>query len=174
MTIPFGAGDTPPADALNGLLLQRSVILTADHPGVVSSTTRVDTNLSIAVEASKTYEFEAVLFYSAATAGDFAAGLSTPTGTTGRLWPIATISSDNDTFGEMYIGSTTDLVNTGAWAAPGQTTASDVVSMALRGYLKTSTTAGSVTFRYSQLVSNGTATILRAGSRMTIREATPV
>lgn len=174
MTFPFASGDTPAADALNSLLLQRAVILTADHAGVVSSTTRVDTNLAIAVEASKTYTFDAILFYSAPTAGDFAAGLSTPTGTTGRLWPTTIDSADVNAFGEMYIGSTSDLVNTGAWTAPGQTTASDIVSMSLRGFIKTSVTAGSVTLRYAQFISNATATILRAGSRMTIREATPV
>lgn len=150
----------------------RIVALTSDHAGVTSNTTQQPTNLSLSVAANTAYWFDATLWYSASTGGDFVALPSLPTGSTYRLNPQTIPSTEADASGELYVGTITDAAH--VWAAPGQTTASDIVFCRLSGLVVIGSTAGVCLVTYAQNVSNGTATILRAKSALRLDEVTLV
>lgn len=159
-------------DAMNDqieLLSKLECTLLSDHAGVTSNTTLgsagTTTNLSRTTIANQRYRFYVLCFYSAATAGDFKPGLSLPSGSLIRYRLVSLPATTDTNVGDTYYGTETTF---GLLSAPGQTTASSIISCVMEGVVSIGSTGGSLQFVYAQAASSATATILRAGSCMRI------
>ncbi len=131
---------------------------------VTSSTVLVnDSALFLSVLASATYKFILDLDYEGATqgTGDIKTAWSLPAGATMRYNRISLDQTGASTVGFMNNEGNTPIMGTnGAGALRGA---------CMSGTITTSTTAGTVQFRWAQNTSNGTATIVHATSRMKLR-----
>lgn len=141
-----------------------TVTKTADQ-SVTSSTTNVnDNHLFVALSANAVYHVTGMLFYSARTDTDIKIGWTGPTGST--FYWIAHGQIQDGT-GGVSAGMVVDRQSIGATAFPlGGFGAENTTYMTapLWGVVTTSSTAGNLQFNWAQRVSNGTASIVRAGS----------
>jgi hypothetical protein len=143
---------------------------TVDEPLPSSTTLQDDDTLFASVAASTTYEVSLFLLFGAlgaASTGGIKLGWSAPASSTFDWSPYGKIDSDATNAATsiwMSHNIISDTVNLGGGSA-------NTVKMAARpyGYLTTSTTPGIFKFRWAQATSNGTATIVRAGSRLLLR-----
>jgi len=151
------------------LLSDEECTLLTDHAGVTNSTTLTATNLSRPVAASTKYAARGTLFYTAGTGEDFKPGITLPSGATlRRLTLLSLPSTTNTNTGDAYFGTAT---TSGSFAAPGQTTSSDVIVCYYTVVFETSTTAGNAVLTYAQFSAGaGTATVLRAWSTWWVRK----
>jgi hypothetical protein len=161
-------------DAMNDqieLLSTRECVLLSDHAGVASNTTLgsagTTTNLARPVLANKRYRARCFFWYSASTTGDFKPSVSLPSGSFIRYSLFSMLSSNDSSSGPVYFGSATTA---GTLTAPGQTTATDIISCQAEFYVSIGSTAGNLTVIYAQAASSATATIVRAGSTLRIDE----
>lgn len=126
---------------------------TADETITSSTSFQNDDHLVVALAANAVYLMRLQLMYSAATAADMKTEFSVPSGTTGELKVGA--------FGSG-VAAAADLPNlTDTVIFDGN--ALDAMAF-MFGTVTTSATAGDIRLRWAQQTSNGTGTILRAGS----------
>lgn len=127
--------------------------LTSDQT-VTNSTTLVDvTNIEFAIGASETWLFIIALKTNSSAAGDFKGGFSIPSGaaigatiTDGRQTLIRHIIADASTSTFNIAGDANDS------------------AMSIVGFVKNSTTAGTVKFQFAQNTQNASDCIIRAGA----------
>jgi hypothetical protein len=129
---------------------------------VTSSTTLQDDNdFSFSLKANTTYAISGNLFVNAPSTGGFKWLFTVPSGASGRL----NIDSGSSTLDGIDIDITA-----------GQTSASTITitsagfSGKLSGFVTTSSTAGTLLFRWAQDTSNATATYIERGSTMILTE----
>jgi hypothetical protein len=143
----------------NLLFLYRPPIRKTADQNVASSTTLIsDTHLLMAMAVSEVYQFEFIIFFQAATAGDIKLALNVPAGATGSWGAIGpdtttpTIykSSQNAAFGDAT------TVTFGGNAAPEVCFVSGVVIQ--------SSTAGNLQLRWAQAASSATNTTIFTNS----------
>jgi hypothetical protein len=129
-----------------------------------SATLAADPDLVIPVLANATYELGGYLIYSGAavSTGDLQIELTPPTGP--AVWWWSGSGKDNATLAPV-LGTAQSSGN----AAFGTAGATSMRSVVLQGSLITSTDSGSLTLLWAQATSSSTATVLYAGSRLSLR-----
>lgn len=135
---------------------------TADESVSSTSALQNDDELLVAIGANETWIVEFHIAYNAGTGGDIKWSLNVPSGATGRIQThglgagAATIDASNVLF------SSTDLTDTiGANFGGG---GSNDTIMEIKALIINGATPGNVQFRFAQLTSSGTATIVRSNS----------
>lgn len=140
-------------------------IKTVDESLASNTTLQNDDELFVTVAANTTYKVEAVLIYSGATTGDMKVAFTWPTSAT-MPWGL--------------LGYTTALAfQAVAFSAPSSGTpfsvgcngAGNDLVLYLSGTLTVGSTAGTLQIQWAQAASDATATIVRAGSWLSL---TPV
>jgi len=152
-------------DAINDLSL--FVRKAADETVTNNATLQDDNELFLAVDANATYEMRMFLLYQATTAGDFQMTLTGPAGATlnwelGGLDGASTTVSGAQFLGPLTIGATGQYV--------GGCGAGTTVEAHPNGILVTGGTAGTLQFKFAQMVAaGGTSAICKAGSTLWLR-----
>jgi hypothetical protein len=138
----------------------------SDTSRISTVTLAADPDLTLPVDANKTYMVESFVQYTAiAGTGDIKATWSAPAGATfNGMGTGVMISSGN--YQEFAYGPTGNLLSTTVAYDGGGAL---LMSFRLSGMLVVSSTSGSLTFNWAQNTSNGTATVVKAGSSMFLR-----
>lgn len=162
----FVAGQKPTAADLNDILL--TAILPSNVSRTSSTTLTDASGLAVPLLANATYAIDGWIFYSAHPSGDIKIGLSYPSGSTGKWGMIGPPSNVAPNAGQERINYTDfavlDISSTFTAAGDDEFPTSVWISLVPRGYITTAGTAGNLQFRMAQGTSNGTATVLQAGS----------
>ena len=170
MTTPlnvFYAGSRLTASAVNEYLVNtRYATKPGDTSRASTTTLTADPDLSVAVDASKSYWLDILILYTAASgSGDFKYTFGAPTGAV-FYGTAVVIAADTlvaaftySPSGGATISTTELVVSAGSGAIP----------VRLSGVLTTSTTAGNLALSWAQNTSSGTATVVKAGSYMCLR-----
>jgi hypothetical protein len=138
------------------------------NQSVTSSTVFVnDTQLVVAVSASRSYAFSLNLIYQGATAGsgDIKLAWSVPAGSVVN----AVVGGVNTGLAAVWGYMNTAAVNPSAFGTNGGVGA---LGLIVNGTITVSTTPGSLQLQWAQNTSSGTATIVLVGSNLTIRDIT--
>lgn len=159
------AGNRITAQLMDSMLAD--VVVKAANESVTSSTTfQDDDELFVTVEANAQYKIRLYLLYSSSDAGDIEIGWTGPSGAT-MDWGMTAASNNttsvttvpNMTLPGRLISETNELGGSGGSSITG----------IIEGTLTTSSTAGTLQFRWTQGTSDATATIVRAGSTLSAR-----
>ena len=136
---------------------------TVDESVTSSTTLQNDDTLLHPVEASTTYEFEALLALTGNVTGDFKMAFTFPAASTCYWGAVGPSSADAGfgTAGSAQLAATFGSASGTAVAYSGSTTA---VVILVKGVLVVSTTPGNLQLQWAQNTSNGTATVVKAGS----------
>lgn len=147
-------------DQLNSLIAAQLKIVKSGDTGRTSTTTlAADPHLALAVSASATYLLDGFIDYDGAFgAGGLKMDFTLPAGATLRWGPLGNVVADTT---QKYHSNT---VNTGSLPVGTYGTGGSHTAATLRGYLTVAGTAGTVTLRWAQSASNGTATTVYTGS----------
>lgn len=153
-------------DVLLESMLPIFAVKAVTEPLASSIAMQNDDELLAAVAANATYDVTLKLLYDCATAADIVIGWSGPAGAT-MNWAtigahIGVTSSGTVTDLSMQSRLITEVQDLGGGASTG------TVAW-VTGTLLTAGTAGNLNFRWSQRVSNATATNVRAGSSLWLR-----
>jgi hypothetical protein len=134
----------------------------ADQSITSSAVLTNDSALFVSVLASATYYFKMYIKYEGGTQGsaDMKIGWAVPTGTTMSYERLAL-----NTSGAADVGTPTDQSGTPTFGSNG---AGNSRTLVAEGTVLTSTTAGTLQFKWAQGTSNGTATIVHAGSALVL------
>lgn len=163
----FATDEVLTAANMTTYLAQQAYVVKSADETVTSSTTFQDDNeLVIAVSANTTYHMELLLLYRALAAADIKISWSGPasatmawvaddftSGATANVGPVArTLQAIT---GGPSAGGVESVPGTGdnLWALP-------------KGILQVAGTAGNLTFRWAQLTSNATGSVVLAGSTL--------
>lgn len=146
---------------INGVTtLPTTVIVKSADESVTSSTTLQDDNhLTLSVGANETWSFDLTLFHTGDTSGDLKLALAIPSGAAITWGAHGDISSGLGFFSGAFNGG-----GDGNVAALADFGASNFTIATVSGVLANSTNAGSLTLRWAQNSSSGTATTIRARS----------
>ncbi len=144
-----------------------TVYKTADESVTSSTTQQDDDHLTVGVAANATYIVEAALRVEGATAGDFKAGLSAPTGATGWSALIGP-GIGATTFSDHNVDNQSSSLALAGFA--GMLGAGNEVLVILKGYVAVGGTAGNVALSWAQRVSDATATKVLTGSWMRVEK----
>lgn len=139
------------------------VVKTMDESVSNSTALQSDDELVFGIGANETWLVEFFILNTGSTTGDFQACVNVPSGATG-YWAVqsalvTTATANNALNVQAW---TTDLSDTCAFAV-GTVTGVQTVNT-WRAYVVNSSNAGSITLRWAQLSTNGTATVVEAGS----------
>lgn len=164
----FSAGQVPTAGELNELL-PLFVYKTADESVTSSTTNQPDDHLILAVAANLTYDLEFLWIYAADSTADIKFGFSAPTGATLDWGCHAQLGGGTGISGSVAFDSQT--IGQQAFILGGFG-AGNTQNMTARGWgrLVVSSTAGNLSVNWSQNASSATSSIMRAGSKMTLRK----
>lgn len=159
----FTPGQLLTAADLNDIV--RMVEKTVDQSKASGASPANDPELSLPVEAGAIYKYELVAFSTGGdNAGDIRFGWSIPSGSAINgisQNPVHTITTGTIGSGEWLgrLGNSTFPAATGVFSAMGH---------CIKGRLSVGGTAGNITVQWSQNSSNATATVLKAGSHLTL------
>jgi hypothetical protein len=138
------------------------IVVKASNESVTSSTTlQDDDELLFAIGASETWIAELTLYVTGNAAGDILVDITAPSGATG-VWGgtglIRTATTDESGNRERALPSF------GSGGVSFGVVTANVQTVRLYATIINSTNAGNVTLQWAQLASNGTATVVNAGS----------
>jgi hypothetical protein len=135
---------------------QPFTIKTADENLTSNTTLQDDDELAIAVRASAWYGLNGMIRYAAGTTGDIKFGWSGPASAALQwAWSGVDTSLASTNTGELGIGDSSALGGAGS---------SFTQIARLTGFLQVAGTAGTLTFRWAQNTSDGTASSVKTGS----------
>jgi hypothetical protein len=139
-----------------------TVVKAADTSRTSTTTLASDPDLQFAVAASAVYFWELFIDYEGGTqnSSDITVGWSVPSGTTMR-WSRSALTLT----GGVDVGVLSDQSGTPSFGTNG---AGNTRAIMAKGTLTASTTAGTAAFQWAQHTSNGTATIVHAGSGLLV------
>lgn len=169
------AGEKPTAATLNTHIrdnleaINGYVLKTADEP-VTSSTTHQDDNaLTYTIPQAGTYiaEFWIAASSAADAAGDISVRFTFPTGTLHSQYMGLTTALPSATEADLRAPSATDASSPSTARSFGVST--NQTSLLIRAVL-VATASGTLTLQWAQAASNASATTVKAGSNMTIRQ----
>jgi hypothetical protein len=155
----FG-GSTTSGDATKETL---SKVKTSRESVTSSSTLQDDNDFTFSVKANTTYAISGNLFVSAGSGG-FKWLFTVPSGASGRL----NVDSGTDTL--SGINGIDVNITVGQSVSSAISISTPAQSGKIGGFITTSSTAGTVTFRWAQNTSNATATYIERGSTMILTE----
>jgi hypothetical protein len=135
----------------------------SDESVTSSATLQNDDSLVVQLEALAAYEFTVVLAWTGNVTGDIKFAFTFPSG--GSCYWTASGPSD----GDAGYGSTGASRYTANWGSASGTSTSfsgstSTLGMIIQGVVVTSSTAGNLQLQWAQATSNGTATVVKAGS----------
>lgn len=153
-------------------MLPPQVWKTTDESVTSSTTLQNDDDLALPVEANATYALSGFLVWTGNETGDIKFGFDFPASSTlhwGMVGPDDTSTGFNSG-GTRGAGEWFVRINQTAGGSVIQFAGSTAPLMGLlEGTLFTGATAGTLQLQWAQFTSNGTATTLKAGSRMSLR-----
>jgi len=159
------AGNRITAQLLDSML--PDVIVKPATESVTSSTTfQDDDDLVAPVEANAQYKIRLYLLYSSSDIGDIEVGWTGPTGAT-MDWGMTAASNNTGSVTTVPNMTLPGLTITGVNELGGS--GGSNITGILEGTLTTSSTAGTLQFRWTQGTSDGTATQVRVGSTLEAR-----
>lgn len=135
------------------------VVKSADESLTSNSTLQDDDELVIALAANTDYAFTAWLYVVTASSPQFKMAFTVPAATTNLVWSTA-YANTNGAAGAVVAS----VLQTASDAAATISTSSTVLKIQVSGSFHTGANAGNLTLRWAQDVSNGTATVVKAGS----------
>lgn len=127
------------------------------------------TDLAVPLNASTTYSFRAIVWYSSTTTADFAPGLTVPAGATFRVCPHgspATINGLSST--EMWVGTFTSNPM-GTFGGKGAGAGNSAMLM-LEGTVNVSGSPGNLQLTFAQGVAEVSNTVVHATSSLTVQK----
>lgn len=162
----FTVGEVLAAADVNEYLVNTRFILKPSDTSRSSTTSQTaDPDLTLAVDASKSYILDMFVQYTAVNgSGDLKCSWTAPSGAIFNGMGIGVQASGA---AEIYGYQSSGNVLTTAVSYGGGGAA--ILSFRMSGILVMSTTAGSLTFQWAQNTSNGTATVVKQGSSMLLR-----
>lgn len=145
---------------------QAAVVKSVDETVTSSTVMQADDQLTIAVSANTKYHVELFLIYRALAAADLAIGWTGPASAT-----LAWVADDFISSATANVGPVARTLQAisgtpscgGVESVPG--TGDNLVALP-KGYLNVAGTAGSLTFRWAQLASSVTGSVVLAGSTL--------
>jgi hypothetical protein len=159
-----GGGGGAPTDAeywvntkhtsLTANKLNKRIIKTVDETLTNSTVLQNDNELSVALEANKRYGFSGLILHAGPAAADMNATFIGPTGATGN-W-----NTHGEQSGTNSLGASKTIVTTTTQR-----------QWSFVGYVKTSTTAGSLVFQWAQAVADTGTNTVYEGSYLEVWEA---
>lgn len=145
--------------------LSLSSRLDADSASVNNSIALVSSSLTIPLAANSVYRFDTFIAYDTSAAADLRWGMLCPASTTGTasLWGsgLTAATTDATIFHDVFTW-TGNL----AGGSIGGVASGTIMSARIVGTLRTSSTAGSITFQYAQWVATAVNTFLKKDSWM--------
>lgn len=135
---------------------QSQFVTKAADQSVSNTTMTIDTDLTVPLAAGCTYTIELHGIYTAASGGDIKLSWGTLPAGSNYTWSGASSVSGA---GSVFSGAVTDI-----WTGSGSTQK----AFSYSGILINPTNAGTLQFEFAQNTSNGTATIMKAGSWMRV------
>lgn len=132
---------------------------------VASTTLADDADLQVPVVANATYQLTLYGIYTASTAGDLKGGWSGPSGAA-LDWTINGPASDQNTLTGIHYNGWNTIAGTDNIGGAG---GGAVVFFAPMGIL-TTTTAGTLKWRFAQATSDATGTTMKSGSTLLLRQ----
>ena len=169
------AAEKPPASTLNThirdnlIALNGYVLKTADESVTSSTALQNDNHLLFTIGATGTYVFDLWLDATSAAnaAGDISVGFTFPTGTL-RLWgPGSDPALASGTLAQSKFAADMNVTSGVAWQDFGLSTTS--LGFNIHG-LFTATATGTLQFQWAQFASNASATTVRAGSHLIVKQ----
>ena len=166
MAVPvFTVGQVLTAALVNSWLAPVAAVKTSNESVTSSTALQNDNELVVPVAASATYHLSAYLHYEGGTLGasDLKFGWTFPSGLTMTYAAsrISEITGNPAGGGGVVIQSATAL--------SGSAGAGNSRSVAIEGTVTVSSTAGNLQLQWAQSTSNGTATIVHAGSYISLQ-----
>jgi hypothetical protein len=139
--------------------LPRPIVKTADESTTSDTSFDDDAALKFAVEASKKYWFRFTVFYNTPTAADFKWQLAGPASPTLIVYDGMALAP-----GATALTVTRDAAFASSHALT--ETSGTIGKVVIEGFLHNGANAGTVALQWAQNTSNGSATTVRAGSRL--------
>lgn len=164
--LPTFQPNMQPTAAQMATLVCRQAFKAGDTARALTTTLTADPDLSVAVDASATYEVSMHVMYTQGTLGQLFMGFTGPAGATfdwGLIGlAVGTTASDTGSFtaSACTIGTTK--------AVGGNISPANFVRV--EGRLVVDVTSGSLTYRWAQSASNATGVTVKAGSYMIARQ----
>lgn len=143
-----------------GLLEARFVNKPSDETVTSSATMQNDDDLVVAVSANASYRFICSIRYGAAATPQIKIGFTVPSGAT-ILW--TSFGLDNSVTA-ANIGGTDFADRGGSTPTLGVNGVANLLKCNAQGRVDTSSTAGNLRLQWAQAVSNGTGSVVKAGS----------
>ena len=144
-------------------------VLKANDQSVSNNTPVDDNELKVSIGANQTWAFRFVVIYDGVSGGDIFVSVKGPTSATG-IWSASGIDVAATSPGNFKsVGVTSVGGIAGQTFGCSGTTVWSTVS--IEGAVSTGGTAGTLLLRWAQVTTNGTATVVKAGSRL---EATKI
>ncbi|TDC63883.1 hypothetical protein E1258_09565 [Micromonospora sp. KC207] len=141
---------------------------TADHAGIASSTAVADDGvLQVSVAPGAVYVLQAMIVYTASSAGDIKLGWAAPSGSSLTWTPCGLTTTTTTAAGSVRLPSKT-LADTDI---PGAVDVSTPVTALPTGLLVVGATAGLFKLQWAQGVSDLGATVVKAGSYLMLTRA---
>lgn len=166
VSIPAGHGPTPTEWALLLSYAQPLVARkTADESVTSSTTAQNDDQLLLSVEANADYELTTMIIYTADTGGKLAITWTAPAGATLDWIHGSADSTVSATSGITWWGSGTIATSHSIGAAG---TGTPCIARPY-GILRIGSTAGTLQFKWAQMLSNVNATTVKSGSFIQLR-----
>jgi hypothetical protein len=159
----WSVGQVLAAADVNTWFVPRFVYKTGSTSRASNTTATADPDLALPVDANAVYDLEVLLHFDGASGGDMKTQWSGPAsmGLTG-VWSALGLSATTSANDQVAAPA-----NTSPWQVSiGAVGAGTAVGATFRATVTTSVTAGTLSLLWAQSVSNGTATILHAGSSL--------
>lgn len=140
------------------LPFSQTVVKAVDESVTSSITLQDDDALLLPVSANATYELRVTVYYSAAAGGGLKCGFTFPAGATLTAGVVGYLPGGSFTISRTSASFTSGLSNLAVEGGSQQSTAD------YSGTLITASTSGTIRMLWAQNISNGTATVVKAGS----------
>ncbi len=169
----FLAGQRLAAADLNDL--NAAVVLASDATVNNTTTLTAVSGMSFDLAASSTYILDGWLRWASNPTADFKVGWTIPSGADGWWTMFNPYVASSPVGGRERVGymdtSTISLQGSNALSSTGDDESTGTIDLAAipRGYIVTSTSAGTLQLAFAQNTANGSNTILGAGSWLTVR-----
>lgn len=160
----FNTGDVPSATQVNNLFVNTLFVRKGSDESVTSNTTLQDDDvLQLTLEANTSFEVRLFIRYTASLAGDLKFAFAGPAGSSFDYYSLGMETAAGGVTGLQGVTITMPTA-VGHGGLAGTT-----VGVVIEGLAITAGTAGVLKLQWAQNTSDGTATVVKAGSFMVAR-----